>query len=113
MCLGQSDAALGLTADRRSAQLMIVKGRGQRSSITSATRPRLRAPRHRTNGPGKALFRQSVELSCFYDRLMLTHFLFLFAFGCFVEGNRLMQMLSNGTLACTVKCLILILRNYI
>lgn len=86
--------------DRERSRTKVVHHFGYTASFSRSSPP---------NAAGKALFRQSVCLSCFYDRLMPTHFLFLFVFWCFVEGNRLTQMLSNGTLACTVKCLVLIL----
>lgn len=86
--------------DRERSRTKVVHHVGYTASFSRSSPP---------NAAGKALFRQSVWLSCFYDRLMPTHFLFLFAFWCFVEGNRLTQMLSNGTLACTVKYLVLIL----
>lgn len=51
---------------------------------------------------GKALFWQSVWLLSFSHRLILTHFLFLFAFYRIVEGSKPKQVLSKCTLASTL-----------
>lgn len=94
--------------DRERSRTKVVHHFGYTASSSRSSPP---------NGAGKALFSQSVELSCFYDRLINVNALSIplrFLLLCRrKQVNGLMQMLSNGTLACTVKCLILILRNYI